>query len=375
MAKKKQAPSKENLGLFQDYDLFGDAGAGREERADMLSAIQAEISPAEAVEKPKDFRTIHQGVSTNALSKIGATDSNTTLDRISGEATIRDGNLIVSIPDYEQLSGLRTTAFQLLDAITIVLTETGAKSPTVLLTRDEFMKRRGLSDRKEAKKQAVADLTTLSRIRLSWEEKHNGEVETFKAVNLVDSVEVMRNGDIVFTFGSTFFNILKGYPVMPYPSQLQRLNSKRTPNSFYFLRKITELKNMNFGKKNEDIISVETLLRASPYMKSYAEVASGDRAVRRSIIDPFERDLDALDETLTWEYCHSLGEPLTDEEVETMSYEIFEGLLVKITWRNYPEQIQEAKLERRAEAIEKATKPKRKRASKKKKPAPETPES
>ena len=143
---------------------------------------------------------------------------------------------------------------------------------------------------------------------------------------------------------------------MPYPAQLWRINQKRNPNSYYFLRRIAEHKNMNIGKKNEDIISVKTLLSASPYLPKRADVAKAGRQLKQRIIDPFERDMDELEETLLWEYCHSNNTPLTDEELQNFSYELFEKLLVKITWKRYPDQT--ARMERKAARIAAADKKK-----------------
>ena len=137
---------------------------------------------------------------------------------------------------------------------------------------------------------------------------------------------------------------------IPYPSQLQTLNSKRNPNSYYFLRKIAEHKNMNVGKKNEDIIAVKTLLSVAPHIPTYEEVMQTSRALTRQIIEPFERDLDALEETLSWTYCHSNNTPLTDEELATLSYDTFKGLLIHTEWKDYPDQT--ARLQRKAELIE-----------------------
>ena len=231
------------------------------------------------------------------------------------------------------------------------------------------MKRRGLKDRKEAKTQAKADMEILRGASFSWEERRGKKTESYSFVNLADSGEIRRNGDIVFTYGTTFYNILLGYPVMPYPAQLQTLNSKRNPNSYYLLRKIAEHKNMNIGKKNEDIIAVKTLLSIAPYIPSYDEVMSGNRNIADRIIGVFERDMDALETTLSWNYCHSLDQPLTDEELATMSYARFEELLIHTEWRNYPDQT--ARLERKAEAIAQAQQKKKRTTSKKKKPAEE----
>lgn len=336
-----------------------------------IDKATATISPADAPEK-KPFSTIRQGNATNALTKLRAVEGRTaTIDTVTGTATITKGNFSVTIPNYTKLSGLKTSTYQLLDAITVAFTETGAKSPAVIIPLSAYMERRGLKDRKEAKNQVKADLEVLRQASITGEEKRGKNISSYSFVNIADSGEIRRNGDIVFTFGNTFYQMLLGYPIMPYPAQLQTLNNKRNPNSYYLLRKIAEHKNMNIGKKNEDIIAVKTLLGVAPFIPSYDEVMSGDRAVNRKIIEPFERDMDALKDTLNWEYCHSNGEALTDAELQNMSYDFFETLLVKLSWNSYPDQT--ARLERKAERLEQAKKRAKKKPATKKKKAEETP--
>ena len=367
-----------NKGLFVPPEQAGDARKLYEETQaeqppqapQQKPPVSTSVIPSDTISKQKDFSTIRQGTSTNALTKLRATEGKgLKIDSITGDATIKNGNFILTIPNYAQLTGLKTSTYQLLDAITVALTESGAKSPTVILPLEEYMKRRGLKDRKEAKTQAKADMEILSKASFSWEEKKGKKTESYSFVNLADSGEIKRNGDIVFTYGMTFYNILLGYPVMPYPAQLQTLNSKRNPNSYYLLRKIAEHKNMNIGKKNENLIAVKTLLAIAPFIPSYEEVMSQDRHFDRRIKEAFERDMDALEDTLTWHYCHSLNEPLTDEELSNMSYETFESLLIFTSWKNYPDQT--ARLERKAERLAQAEAKKKRTPSKKKKPAPE----
>ena len=335
------------------------------------SKVDTSVTPSQLIERKKEFSTIHQGTSTNALTKLRATEGkNATIDLITGEATIKTGNLILTIPNYAQLTGLKTSTYQLLDAITIALTESGAKSPTVVLSVEDYMKRRGLKDRKEARKQLTADLDVLLKTSLTWEEKRGKSSIPYAGVNITDSwiwVDGKKTA-VAFTFGQTFYSVLMGYPVMAYPAQLQTLNAKRNPNSYYLLRKIAEHKNMNIGKKNEDIIAVKTLLDCAPFIPSYEEVMRGNRNIQDRIIEPFERDMDALDDTLTWHYCHSLDQPLTDEELASLTYDVFKGLLIRTSWRNYPDQTK--RLQLKAERAEQATKKKR-TPSKKKKPAEE----
>ena len=343
------------------YHISNDGDGG-----DVLKIINEVV--AAAIEEAKTFSTIRQGTATNALTKVNSIlGRNTVIDQFTGAATVTEGDLTITFPHFESIGGLKTSTHRLLDAITVALTESGAKSPTVILPLEEYMKRRGLKDRKEAKTQAKADMEILRGASFSWEERRGKKTESYSFVNLADSGEIRRNGDIVFTYGTTFYNILLGYPVMPYPAQLQTLNSKRNPNSYYLLRKIAEHKNMNIGKKNENIIAVKTLLSVAPFLPTYEEVMETGRQLDQRIIKPFERDMDALETTLSWNYCHSLDQPLTDEELATMSYATFEELLIHTEWRNYPDQT--ARLERKAEAVAKAQK--KRTASKKKKPAEE----
>lgn len=355
--KKKIAEEREKKAL--------EALEAVESTAPAISRVVPSILPTGEREK-STFSTIRQGTATNTLTKIKpSTKRNTIIDTITGTATITQGNLSITIPDFTKLKGFRTSTYQLLDALTVALTETGAKSPAVALSLEEYMKKRGLKDKKEARKQVTDDLETLFNATISFKEKRKkGQEQDFHDIRIIDSKGI-RKGIINVTFGTAFYNILLGYPIMPYPAQLWELNSKRNPNSFYLLRKIAEHKNMNVGKKNEDIIAVKTLLAAAPYLPSYEEVMNTDRAISRRIIEPFERDMDALEDTLTWTYCHSNNTPLTDEELSSMSYDTFISLLIKIDWKQYPDQT--ARLERKAERIEQAEQGKKRKTSKKKK--------
>jgi len=339
------------------------------EQAPTIRQAIAKVERAEVSEGYKDYSAIRQGISTNTLTKLRTTAGRgLTIDEVTGAATIKNGNFILTISKYDKLAGLKTSTYQLLDAITIALTESGAKNPTVILSVDDYMKRRGLKDRKEARKQLTADLNVLLKTSLSWEEKRGKSSIPFAGVNVTDSWiwADKKKTSVAYTFGQTFFKVLLGYPVMPYPAQLQTLNAKRNPNSYYVLRKITEHKNMNIGKKNENLIAVKTLLAAALF-PSYDEVMRTDRALARRIIEPFERDMDALEATLSWNYCHRLNEPLTDAELATMDYATFEGLLIFTNWKDYPDQT--ARLERKAERVAEAEKKKKRATSKKKKPA------
>lgn len=324
-----------------------------------IEALNFDFNKKKSLEKL--FSKIRQGTSTNELTKVRANKKNTTIDPITGAATIRRGNdFSVTISGYKELGGPKSSSYQLLDAIVKTLTENGTKSRTVIISLEDYMKLRGLTDRKETKNRAKADLNALNRIDLTWEEKRDGKTRAYSVVHMMERGDIQLNGDIVFTFTETFFNVLKEYPVMNYPVGLLTINSHKNPNSFYLGRKIAEHKNMNVGKKNENIIAVKTLLEDAPSIPSHEDVMRTDRAWNRRIKEPFERDMDAdaLNKYFSWHYCHREGAPLTDEELRNFDYNTFIGLMIKIDWKEYPDQT--ARLERKAEEIKKA----KKRASK-----------
>ena len=126
--------------------------------------------------------------------------------------------------DVYKRQGFRTSTYQLLDALTVALTETGAKNPAVALSLEEYMKKRGLKDKKEARKQVTDDLETLFNATISFKEKRKkGQEQDFHDIRIIDSKGI-RKGIINVTFGTAFYNILLGYPIMPYPAQLWALN-------------------------------------------------------------------------------------------------------------------------------------------------------
>ena len=291
------------------------------------------------------FSTIRQGTATNALTKLPTARNKATIDLFTGAGTITQDNFSLTFPDFQNIPGFKISTLLLFDALTVALTESGGNSPYVSLSLEEYMRKRGLKDKKEARKQAVDDLETLYNATISFKEKRRrGQEQDYHDIRIIDS-QGIKKGFINVSFATTFYNILLNYSVMPYPSQLWKINSKRNPTSYYLLRKISEHKYMNAGKKNEDIIAVKTLLAIAANLPAYEEVMKTDKAVTRRIIDPFQRDMDALEETLTWTYCHSNNTPLTDEELNTMDYNVFKSLLVKIDWKIYPDQT--ARLERK----------------------------
>lgn len=306
----------------------------------------------------KLFDTILQGNVTNELVSLKSKPGNTKTDQITGETIISRGDLEVSFPDLISAKSMRVSTAKLFDAIAVAFTGSSRSSPLVEITLTEYMQKCGIKDRKEAFKRAREDLETLGRAKITYKtpvktgrEKKGEAGSAFMDVYICAAKGLPRDGVISFRFTEPFFSLLKNYTPMPYPPQLWTIPPDKHPHAYYLLRKISTLKNMNIGDDNEDIIAVKTLINASPAFPDVESVASGNRNFSARFIDPFERDMDFLSQSFTWEYCKSKGESLTDQELRNMDFNMFMRLLVKIKWVQYPNEAER----RAAKAAAKAT--------------------
>lgn len=308
-----------------------------------------DIIPHAPITEKIDFSKIHQGKATNELAKIQTViDNPAQLNLYGGAIITTDKDYKLFIERYHELTnGVRPTAKMLLDALVIKLTEGGHKDTLVKLPLSEYMDMRGLKDIKSAREQVKEDIRALDRLRIEYREKLKGKQGDFLNVSISGGTNGIVRGIIVFRFNQDFFNVLIKYPIMPYPKEILSLNPKKNPNSPYLLRRISEHKNMNYFKSNADIISVKTLLKASPELPKYEDIKDMGQIEQR-IITPFERDMDAIS-TFKWYYC---GKNSVKVE-QPANYFEFEQLNIKIEWTSYP------------------TRDKPKRAYKKKKGKPE----
>lgn len=290
----------------------------------------------------ESYSMIRQGPATNQLSRVNVRRNDPLkVDDYTGRSTVSHEDLTVSFSTGALARDMKTSTQMLLDALIGILTEEGAGSTLVTIDLGDYMALRGLRDRKEARAQVKKDLEVIFDAQISFEAakgKGKNKEKAFLDMRIVDAKGIDTRGQIFVNFAPTFFGMISKYPVMPYSKDLLKINSKRNPFAYSLGRKVLELKNMNAGKPSEDIISVKTLLKAADGIPSYKEVMASDCAVSRRIIEPFERDLNACENLFTWEYCHSKGAPLADDELGEMSYSQFERLYIHVFWRNYPDQ-------------------------------------
>ena len=283
--------------------------------------------------KTTQFYFMHQGQATNLITK--GINSRIQPDPITGKGIVQIEEKIFTFIDYRDCIGkISSTAKQLFIALCIQATRRGTNGNTVMLPLEEYMEMRGLRNRKGAMGQVKADLKILKNIQIKFEEKKKGVTGSYLNIDLFGGTEGIARGIIIFKFNSDFFDHYKKTKrISTIPGGLLKLNLKHYPNSFYFLEKISSHKNMNHNKSNENIIGVSTLLQSTPFIPKYEEI-KGKGEIARRIIVPFERDMNAVKDSLSWRYCGPKGTKIDPP----VGYWQFMESLILITWNNYPER-------------------------------------
>ncbi len=298
--------------------------------------VAPELTPGTMA--PSQFSMTRQGTATNELSRqIILPSSDFDLDRFTGTATFKRENIQLSFIDRNDFSGLRGSTHRLLEALVMYFTEGGSKDKTVAIPLREYMELCGLKDIKETRKQVRADLLMLRKMSITFTDKTTGDDRNYYNVSLAQGHGII-NSVITITWGDLFYELLKSYPFMPIHHLYFKLDLNRLPHSRPLLRKIHTHKRINAGRPNEDSLSVATLLEECQELPTYEAVMAGNRNLYDRIIKPFEKNLDALKEALTWEYFYSDGTPLKKEDRQALNYELFITLIVKFTWKDYPDQ-------------------------------------
>ena len=72
----------------------------------------------------------------------------------------------------------------------------------------------------------------------------------------------------------------------------------------------------------------------------YESVMNEGRQLDQRIRTPLEKALNSLD-FITWEYCNSKGIPLTEKQLTSTDYKVFEKFYVKFDVLGFPTQTPE----------------------------------
>jgi hypothetical protein len=268
------------------------------------------------------------------------------IDAERGIYEIRYNNLRLTAKSETLLRSFSVAPSQVLDYILFKATETGTPRDCFLISVSDFMAWRGARNRNNAARQLKEGLNTLYSIDLQYEmvsRKGKKRTALEEALANLGSFRILQNKpeihqgmrNIPIFLGAAYFPVVKNTPPMAYHSILGKINGQQNPFSYLIGRKILEHKDM--GRKNssaEDTLSVATLFRKC-HLPTYEQASDAIRKdYTRRVINPFERDLNALSEMCSWRYCLKGGAELPDGFA--VAPKTFSSLLVRFSLKDYP---------------------------------------
>lgn len=246
-------------------------------------------------------------------------------------------------------TGFTPGTSQFVDFLLIMHNEKGGKDNDVLFTIDEYMEKRGLTNRKSASQMIKKRMNQIYEASLSWKEmtyeKKKLVSKAFNDVRITTSKggKEYANGRGIYhvTFSPEMNDYLQSdycKRIMNYPRALQRIDTSKNPAAYQIGKYISEFKDIRESKGQPgDLLSVKKILEHCTSIPTYDEVQKKDRTYSRSIIEPFEKALNALP-FIQWEYAKSKGQALTDDECTHLGdMKVFLSCYIKIIWIEYPD--------------------------------------
>ena len=216
----------------------------------------------------------------------------------------------------------------------------GYSSKTVTLSLDEIMTFQGKADRKEAAEAVRAALLGLYAVEITYSNTITGDLSRRKIVQSIDYLSGRGHKAYAkITYTDDYFNsIKKNKSNADYSDKLMKLNGRRGAYAYKIGRAFYLNKRMNVAKKNENTLSVATLLDKSG-ISSFQSLKNKAQASQR-IIKPFVSALDYLEEQGILSYTFQLpgGGDIQQQDLENIyvDYNFFITLMVKANFYDEP---------------------------------------
>lgn len=312
------------------------------------------------VDEPKPFTVQQEGFmpitnspETTALLAVGA--------KALAHASYDDANerfdIITATGDCLYLRGekLTTTSSEwvnidkLLRQINYKAHQDNHTRKAVVITLDEFMELRGLSDRKEARKQFTKAINDLYNVSLKVSNgRIKGEFRYLQAKAEID------NSKASFLLTDLFYEAIKAVSSIGLmPISFMRIDGRES-NAYKIGVYLSDHKRRNVGKPNENKVTVAKLLEITslPDAKSIAP-----NRYKQQIIDRFFTALDKAASTGEFKYTLSRkgNEVLSEHDAIEAHYDynVFISCVINVQWLREPDytQLRERKA-KEAEAVE-----------------------
>lgn len=241
----------------------------------------------------------------------------------------------------------------------------GDKMQYITVTTEDYAKLRGISNDRQARRELLSVIRCLLSVKIIH--KH---IDTKGNTIFMESPSFFTLGHLADNSDDTSFKscclgkvkriyipssmseMIKKESVILYNKNLIRLNSKEDKTAYHLGSYLCEHKFSNAGRANENRITIKTLLERCENIPTLEEVMKGDRAIKRTIIDPFLEGLACLchdpkgihmikSYKFLVKNAHLSGRTkfteISEEQASNLSYPDFIELFVNFELNEYPE--------------------------------------
>lgn len=226
---------------------------------------------------------------------------------------------------------------KLLDVFIIKGTENGFNNTTITLDLKEYAtilnggETPTRSQINKAREKAKEGIEALKYIAYTYKKRGTNHLN----VHLYGGTDGVSNGKIIFKFNEDFFKlnfIINNSSYLGiFPIKLLSIKENRHPHAYLLSKKLWATRRINRGNKaRETTIKVKTLY---DYVKTLPR-AEKNNVRRATIIEPFERDLDAIANTgvLKWNYDKEYIDK--QENKGNLTFDDWLNASIKVEWCN-----------------------------------------
>lgn len=201
----------------------------------------------------------------------------------------------------------------------------------VRITLDQYMDLTKTKDKKTARKTVKEACDRLYEISFIATVKKGKDAKTYKGRLFQSQMVSYRGGVYEMEYSNDFLEYCSTTTPAAFHHAMYQIQGKYNPFSWGLGQKLRQHFEINRGKKNANRLSVKKLKEAVPDIPTYEDVMAGDKHVNKRIIEPFERDMDKLQElgiVKSWEYCNLRGRKLTKDQLDGQGYKEWEKLYI-----------------------------------------------
>ena len=224
--------------------------------------------------------------------------------KYSKEHTLIERDFAIKLSDDYTNTANDLITYKLYLYLGSLLSQNALRDNTITLDTNVFLN--ALKTTKKA--YIISSLEYLKAIRFNYyyfkgKKNNKGYTKETKTCRIIDDYSTTK-GSITIRFNNDYLTLL-GYSrlTLQLPNELFTMNITKYHHSLFMGVRILFHRQVNYNKKQQNIISVKEITKYCPLLPCYDDLKES-KQVSRNILEPFKKNMDYMSESLnfTWHY-------------------------------------------------------------------------